>query len=110
MIKNFFISEDLKVEDLGSGITRKIGAYNDNLMAVEVSFEEGAVGATHSHPHEQITFILEGEFEFTVGEETKVVKAGESLFKQPNIEHGAICLKKGRLLDIFTPMRKDFIK
>lgn len=113
MIKNFFTSDDIKTEELGNGISRRIGAYHDNLMVVEVSFEEGAVGTLHSHPHEQITYVLEGEFEFTVKNElneTRVVRAGESLYKQPNIEHGAVCLKKGKLLDIFTPVRKDFLK
>ncbi len=112
MIKNFFTQDDMVTQDLGGGVTRRVGAYNDNLMVVEVSFEKGSVGALHSHPHEQITYILEGEFEFTVKNEqneTRVVKAGESLYKQPNIEHGAVCLKKGRLLDIFTPVRKDFL-
>lgn len=113
MIKNFFKHEDIKNEELGGGISRKIGAYNDNVMLVEVAFEEGAIGAMHSHPHEQVTYVLEGEFEFTVKnelDETKIVRAGESLYKQPNIEHGAVCLKKGKLLDVFTPMREDFLK
>ncbi len=112
MIKNFFTTDDIVTEVLDGGITRRVGAYHDNLMIVEVSFEEGSIGVLHSHPHEQITYVLEGEFEFVVNNElheNRVVKAGESLYKQPNIEHGAVCLKKGKLLDIFTPMREDFI-
>ena len=96
-MKNFFKSREIELEDLGQGIKRKICAYNDNLMAVEVFFEEGAVGEMHSHPHEQITYILDGEFEFTIGDKKKVVKTGDSLIKQSNIKHGAICLKKGKL-------------
>ena len=113
MIRNFFLNDDIKTEELGGGISRRIGAYNDNLMIVEVSFEKGAIGALHTHPHEQCTYVLEGEFEFEVKNkknEKIVVKKGESLYKQPNIEHGAVCLKKGKLLDIFTPMREEFLK
>lgn len=109
-IKNVFLYEDIEREDLGDGVSRKILAYSQNLMTVEVNFEEGAIGAMHSHPHEQITYVLEGEFEFDIGGEKTIVKAGDTLYKQSNIEHGAVCLKKGKLLDIFTPHRADFIK
>lgn len=109
-VRNFFLHEDLELQDLGDGVSRKILAYNDNLMVVEVYFEEGAIGTVHTHPHEQITYIIEGEFEFNIGGNKKVLKAGDSTFKEPNVPHGAVCLKKGKLLDIFTPCREDFLK
>ncbi len=62
-----------------------------------------------SHPHEQLTYVLSGEFEFTIGDEKKIVKAGDTMYKQPDIEHGCVCLKAGVLIDTFTPMRKDFV-
>ncbi|NOJ18061.1 cupin domain-containing protein [Vibrio jasicida] len=105
----FVFNKDIALEDLGDGIKRKVLAYSDNMMSVEVYFDKGAVGALHSHPHEQITYVLSGEFEFTIGNETKVVKAGDALYKQPNIIHGCTCLSEGVLLDNFTPMRKDFV-
>ncbi|MGR5543224.1 cupin domain-containing protein, partial [Vibrio campbellii] len=79
------------------------------MMAVEVHFESGAVGAMHSHPHEQLTYVLSGKFEFTIGAETKVVEAGDTMYKEPNIEHGCVCLEAGVLIDNFTPMRKDVV-
>jgi len=79
-------------------------------MTVEVVFETGAIGAMHSHPHEQCTIVLEGAFEFTVGDQKKVVKKGDSLYKEPNIIHGCVCLEAGKLLDVFTPKREDFLK
>ncbi len=109
-IKNYFKSDELELTDLGKGIKRKITAYNENLMCVEVHFDEGAIGEIHTHPHEQITYIISGEFEFNINGEKKILKAGDSTYKQPNIAHGAICLKAGVLLDIFTPYRKDFIQ
>lgn len=105
----FVFNKDIALEDLGDGIKRKVLAYSDNMMSVEVYFDKGAVGALHSHPHEQVTYVLSGEFEFTIDDETKVVKAGDALYKQPNIIHGCTCLSEGVLLDNFTPMRKDFV-
>jgi len=108
-IKNYFTSNECELEDLGNGIKRKITAYNDSLMCVEVHFEEGAIGAMHTHPHEQITYIISGEFEFTIDGKTQLLKAGDSTFKQSEVLHGAVCKKAGVLLDIFTPCRKDFL-
>ncbi|MCZ4295332.1 cupin domain-containing protein [Vibrio sinaloensis] len=105
----FVLNQDIPMEDLGAGISRKVLAHSDNMMSVEVHFEEGAIGAMHSHPHEQLTYVLSGEFEFTIGEEKKIVRTGDTMYKEPNIEHGCVCLKAGVLIDTFTPMRKDFV-
>lgn len=105
----FVFNKDIQLEDLGDGISRKVLAHNDNMMSVEVHFETGAVGTVHSHPHEQLTYVLSGAFEFTIGDETRIVKAGDTMYKEPNIEHGCVCVEAGILIDTFTPMRKDFV-
>ncbi|QIM68017.1 cupin domain-containing protein [Basfia succiniciproducens] len=106
----FVYNREIPLDDLGGGVQRKILAYSENIMSVEVHFEKGAIGSLHSHSHEQLTYVLSGSFEFTIGDETKIVNAGDVLYKQPNVMHGCVCLEKGVLLDTFTPMRKDFIK
>ena len=58
--------EDTLAQSGGAGVTRRILAYNDGLMCVENTFEEGAVGALHSHPHTQITYVVSGKFTFTI--------------------------------------------
>lgn len=97
------------LKEVGEGVRRKILAYSDDLMLCELHFDRGAIGALHSHPHQQITYILSGEFEFEIEGVKTVVRAGDSLYKKPNVVHGALCLKAGSLLDIFTPMREDFV-
>ena len=96
--------------DLGGGVSRKILSYGEQLMSVEVRFEKGAVGAMHTHPHVQISYVLEGSFEATIGEETKIIKKGDTYITDPDVPHGVVCLEAGALLDIFTPMRADFLK
>ena len=108
-VKNYFPAASNTLENVGDGLSRKIAAFNDNLMVVEVHFEAGTVAPRHNHRHEQITYVMSGKFEFTVGEDTYVVGAGDSLYKQANIVHGAMCLEAGTLLDVFTPHREDFI-
>jgi len=106
----WIVNTDIEGEPIAPGIVRKVLAFCDESMLAENTFEKGAVGERHSHPHTQITYITEGVFEFSIGEETKVVKKGDCLLKQSGILHGCVCLEKGILIDCFTPMREDFIK
>ena len=106
----FIKNEDVALTELGGGVSRKILAYDKNLMSVEVRFEKGAVGAPHTHPHEQISYVLAGKFEATIDGETKIITKGDTYYTKPDVVHGVVCLEAGALLDIFTPMRKDFLK
>lgn len=108
--QKFFSQSEAEYEELGNGVRRKILAYGDDMMQVQVEFEKGAVGEPHSHPHVQLTYVLEGKFEFAIGDETRIVSRGDTLYKVSNIRHGCVCIEKGMLLDTFSPMREDFIK
>lgn len=107
MIFNY---NSIKKKDLGGGVSRKILAHSENLMAVEVEFEKGAVGALHKHEHEQISYVLKGSFKVTINGEESILNVGDTYYTAPNEEHGVIALEDGVLLDIFTPERKDFLK
>ena len=103
-------NQDRESKDLGGGTHRKVLAYCPNLMNVELHFDKGAVGAMHSHPHEQIGYIIEGSLLYKEeGREDVVLNTGDSYLVAPNVKHGIECLSEVKLLDIFTPMREDFI-
>ena len=51
-----------------------------------------------------------GCFEVTIGEEKKVLRAGDGYYVAPNLPHGCVCLEAGVLIDTFSPMREDFLK
>lgn len=102
-------SEDMEKQQAGEGVIRKVLAYTDEVMCVENSFKKGAVGALHSHPHTQITYVVSGAFEFEIAGEKKVVRAGDTMLKKDGIVHGCVCVEEGVLLDIFSPMREDFV-
>ena len=95
---------------LGSGMDRRILAYNDSLMAVEVGFETGSEGAPHTHPHTQLSYVLSGSFRYTVEDESVLLDPGDSIVVPAGLAHGTVCLAKGVLLDVFTPKREDFLK
>lgn len=101
--------EETQWENLGNGISRKIFGYNDQIMLVKVKFDNGAIGQLHSHHHTQVTYVESGVFEMTIGEETKTIKAGDGFYVPPNIAHGLRCLEAGLLIDVFNPLREDFL-
>lgn len=96
-------------KDLGGGVTRKVIAYDENMMVCELTFKKGSIGAPHHHPHEQIGYVISGSFEVTDGGETRTLKAGDCYLIKPNSIHGVKALEDSKLLDVFTPMRKDFL-
>ncbi len=107
----FGLGENVKSQDLGGGVSRKILNHGGKLMMVEVTMKKGGRGEVHTHPHEQISYIAAGSFEFTVGDEKQVVRKGDSLYVASNIPHGTLSLEGGSVVvDIFTPIREDFLK
>jgi len=108
---NVFIQDqDLAWEEVGPGITRKIMAYDERVMLVKVKFETGGIGTLHHHYHTQVTHIHQGVFEVEINGEKKILQKGDVFFAPSNIVHGVVCLEAGELIDVFSPMREDFLK
>ncbi|WMJ89814.1 cupin domain-containing protein [Anaerocolumna sp. MB42-C2] len=107
----FTLNQQIQAKDLGNGVTRKILSYSPNLMVCELTFDKDAVGVLHSHPHEQIGYIISGSFEVEEeNREKRILSAGDTYYISPNIQHGVRALENSLLLDVFTPMREDFIE
>ena len=97
-------------ETVGEGVKRKIMGYDDKIMLVKVQFEKGGIGPMHQHHHSQVTYVVGGAFEMTIGDETKILKGGDSFYIPTNVMHGAICKEPGMLIDVFSPIREDFME
>lgn len=109
-LKVFIEDRDIPWEQVDTGVKRKIMGYDEKLMVVKVQFDKGGIGTLHQHYHSQITHIESGTFEVEIGAEKKILTAGDAFYIPPNVVHGAVCLEAGVLIDIFSPMREDFIK
>ncbi len=97
-------------EQAEQGVKRKVFPPGERLMMMEVHFDKDAIGAEHSHPHEQFTYCLKGSFQFTISGQTQIVRAGETLVIPSDAKHSAVALEDGILLDTFTPLREDLIQ
>ena len=107
--QRWVFDKDIEGTSPSEGVERKVLAYGGEAMCVVHHFKKDAIGAIHSHPHTQITYVAKGVFEFEIEGEKKIVKTGDAMLKQNNAIHGTVCLEEGTLVDFFTPMRQDFI-
>ena len=105
----FMFGDRTPRESVGEGLIRQLFGYDDSILMARVEFEVGAVGAIHAHPHSQVSYVESGEFDVTIdGVETRL-GPGDSFYIEPHLDHGAICRKAGVLLDVFSPVREDFL-
>ena len=95
--------------ELAPGNRRRVLIHTPELMQVEFGFDAGAIGALHSHPHIQVSYVAEGSFEVTIDGVTQVVGTGGSFIVPSGLVHGVVALTRGRLVDVFTPHRADFL-
>ena len=97
-------------EVVSEKIRRKIKAYDQSLMLVEVYFKNGAIGEEHTHEEEQISYCIDGVFDYSIGETVYRLQKGDSIFVPMGLKHGCrLISQEGTLLDIFTPYRSDFV-
>ncbi len=91
------------------GSTRRVILDLPELMLVEFTFEAGGIGALHSHPHLQTSYVAEGVFEVTIDGVTETIAAGGAYIVPSGLVHGVKALTTGKLIDSFTPRRDDFM-
>ncbi len=108
--KEFIMGDEIAWETVGEGVRRQIMGYDDRIMLVNVEFDKGGIGPMHQHHHSQVTYVISGQFDLTIGDETKRMKGGDAFYIPPNVMHGAICVEKGVLIDVFSPIREDFME
>jgi quercetin dioxygenase-like cupin family protein len=80
----------------------------DRLTVGEVQLDAGTPVPMHQHPHEQVTYVIEGRFEFTVGSETHILEPGMAALIPGGVVHGGKTLTACRVLDIFSPVREEY--
>lgn len=107
--KAFIFGDQVPRELVGKGLVRQLLGYNDSILMARVEFEAGAVGTIHAHTHSQVSYVVSGEFDvFIDGVETRL-GPGDSFYIEPNLDHGAVCREAGVLIDVFSPVRDDFL-
>jgi len=104
----FFNANDFPIKDVLPGI--RVGSVRlENLMLTHFTFKAGAVVPVHSHRHEQISLLIEGEMEFTLEGETRRIGPGEGCAVPPNAKHSVLAITDSKVIDCWHPIREDYI-
>ena len=94
------------------GVERRLG-YTDHLMLAIIDFTDGPQSAPdplHSHPHEQVSYVAEGEIIFVTASEQTRLGPGDMFVIPSGVPHSIQLLTShARLIDCFTPIRDDFL-
>jgi quercetin dioxygenase-like cupin family protein len=106
---SFVKAEDVRSFNPEPGMVRQVLAHNQQLMLVRHFFEKDWIGARHSHPHEQLVYVVKGKIRVDIdGKKTFDVGEGESFVVDGGVEHQASALEESEVLDVFTPFREEY--
>lgn len=107
-MENPFVAlDDLPVKELMPGFAAKF-IHTEGLTVGYIHIKQGSVLHEHFHVNEQITSIISGELEMTVGGHTKLLKAGEMAVIPSNVPHGVVAKTDVYAIDVFRPTRTDY--
>lgn len=105
---DYFRVADLPAVEMLPGLVRR-AVWLDQVMLTFFTFEPHTVIPAHEHPHEQITYVVQGALEFTLGKETRRLNAGEGVCIPSGVRHGARTLDEPTVaLDAWHPVREDY--
>ncbi len=82
--------------------------HTDRLTIVHWQIDAGARLPEHSHPHEQVSSLLEGEFEMTIDDTSRHLTAGSVAVVPPDVVHSGRAVTACRFIDVFQPVRDDY--
>jgi|SRR5215468_8520567 len=99
-----------KVTTPEARLKRRVLAYNEKLFLAEHEMEKGWVGTLHSHPHDQIVYVVHGHLRVNCEGQTFEIRTGDTFVVRGGVEHGASALEKSLVVDVFTPWREDYLK
>ena len=102
--------DDVLAEDMPTWRKRRIVAHGEEMMMVENDFAAGDTAPEHEHYHSQITYVIGGALEFTLDGETRILRDGDSVYIRPHAVHSAVAREDSLLIDMFAPMREDFLE
>ncbi len=107
-MKGFSALKDLPEEKVTAEISRRI-LTGDKEMFVWWSMKAGVHAAAHSHPHEQVFWVVSGTMQFRLGNEQRTCRAGDVGVIPGGVEHEAWFPEDTEVLDVFAPPREDFL-
>jgi len=90
-------------------IERKTLVYGNQTLLCEFRLQQGALLPPHSHPHEQTGYLVSGRLRLNIGGESRLLSPGDSWCIDSNVEHYAEALADCIAIEVFSPLREDYL-
>ena len=104
-------AEEVRGREAFPNLTRRVLAFNDKLMIAEHVMAKGSVFPRHSHPQEQLAYLVSGHIRVQIGDEEPFeARAGDSFVVRGGVDHQVVAIERSVALDVFTPVRPDFFE
>jgi quercetin dioxygenase-like cupin family protein len=103
-----FLNKDAASINMLPGLVRRTLAQTESIMLCEFTFDVHVEIPIHTHPHEQVGYIVAGRVEMTIDGQKFEIKKGDSYSAPSNVPHGAFTLEPSIIVDAFYPPREDY--
>jgi quercetin dioxygenase-like cupin family protein len=104
----FFKHREANAVEMLPGLTRRVLATSDVMMLAEFTFEQGVEVPEHTHPHDQVGYVVAGRMRMVMGEETVECGPGDSYHAPSGVPHSGAALERSIVVDVFSPPREDY--
>jgi len=102
-----FKQSETKEREVMPGYTGRF-YHSENTTVAHWNVAANAPLPQHSHPHEQVLNVIDGEYELTVDGEKHILKAGDVFVIPSDVPHSGRSHTECKLIDVFHPVRKDY--
>ncbi len=103
----FLKPEDMNYRELFPGCRARL-VHTEKMTISQVILDAGAVVPEHTHEHEQVSNVIQGKFEFTIGGKTHILEPGQIAVIPSNVPHVGKALTDCYIIDVFSPVREDY--
>jgi quercetin dioxygenase-like cupin family protein len=105
----FAKSDSTPFHDVIQGIEKRTLVFGEKTLMTEFRLQKGSTLPGHAHPHEQTGYLVSGRIQLTIGDRTYDVAAGDSWCIPGAVSHSALCLEDAVAVEVFAPLREDYL-
>ena len=105
----FFEGDQAERVEMAPGVRRRTLGHGSQMLLVEFTLASGSGVPMHTHPHDQVGYVVLGSIRLTVGEETRTCESGDSYYIPGDVPHMAVIEEDAVVVDVFCPPREDYL-
>ncbi len=105
----FTKNDSSKFKPLLQGVSMRSLAFEEKTILCEFKLEKGNAIPSHRHPYEQTGYLIHGKLNFRIGSDWFLAETGDSWCIPENVEHQVEILEDSTALELFSPIRPDYL-